>query len=165
VSLLEFWSIDVTTKHTELSIRPGTPADAQHIAACVKEAYEHYVERIGQPPGPMLEDYDQVIRDRQVCVAELDREIVGVLVLRETAEGFLLDNVAVSPRHQRAGIGTLLLELAESRARAAGFASIYLYTHEKMTENQIRYARIGYVEYDRRTEQGLTRVFMRKQLA
>jgi hypothetical protein len=33
-----------------------------------------------------------------------------------------------------------------------------------MTENQALYARIGYAEYDRRSEHGLTRVFMRKQL-
>jgi GNAT superfamily N-acetyltransferase len=113
----------------------------------------------------MLENYDQVTREREVFVAELDREIVGILVLRETAEGFLLDNVAVSPEHQGKGIGRLLLELGESRAKSAGFASIYLYTHEKMTENQARYAKIGYVEYDRRTERGLSRVYMRKQLS
>jgi len=33
-----------------------------------------------------------------------------------------------------------------------------------MTENRAPYAKIGHVEYDRRTEQGLERVFMRKNL-
>jgi hypothetical protein len=33
-----------------------------------------------------------------------------------------------------------------------------------MTENQTLYRRIGYVEYARRTELGLDRVYMRKQL-
>jgi len=32
----------------------------------------------------------------------------------------------------------------------AGYDSIYLYTHERMTENIALYERIGYVEYDRR---------------
>jgi hypothetical protein len=33
-----------------------------------------------------------------------------------------------------------------------------------MTENQALYAKIGYAEYDRRFEQGLARVYMRKAL-
>jgi ribosomal protein S18 acetylase RimI-like enzyme len=57
-----------------------------------------------------------------------------------------------------------LLELAEVRARTAGHDSLYLYTHERMTENQALYQRIGYVAYARRIEHGLARVFMRKQL-
>jgi hypothetical protein len=42
--------------------------------------------------------------------------------------------------------------------------SIYLYTHEKMTENQILYSKIGYVEYARRVENGFPRVYMKKNL-
>lgn len=33
------------------------------MAACVRAAYTHYIERIGQRPGPLLDDYDQVVRD------------------------------------------------------------------------------------------------------
>jgi N-acetylglutamate synthase-like GNAT family acetyltransferase len=112
----------------------------------------------------MLEDYAQVVAQRQVSVAERDGEIVGVLVLTVTAEGFLLDNVAVHPSSHGKGVGRALLQLAESEARRQGYASIYLYTHEKMTENQALYAKIGYVAYDRRHEKGYDRVYMRKQL-
>jgi GNAT superfamily N-acetyltransferase len=63
------------------------------------------------------------------------------------------------------GLGRTLLEFAEAEARRQGFKSVYLYTHEKMTENQTLYAKIGYVEFDRRTEKGLARVYMRKLLA
>jgi len=34
-----------------------------------------------------------------------------------------------------------------------------------MAENIALYARVGYVEYERRQEQGFRRVFMRKPLA
>jgi ribosomal protein S18 acetylase RimI-like enzyme len=61
-------------------------------------------------------------------------------------------------------VGRLLLEFSESEARRQGYPEIYLYTHEKMTENQALYSKIGYVEYDRRNEEGLRRVFMRKKL-
>jgi ribosomal protein S18 acetylase RimI-like enzyme len=46
---------------------------------------------------------------------------LGVLVLAETGEGFLLDNVAVSPQTQGRGIGKKLLEFAEQRAQAKGY--------------------------------------------
>ena len=112
----------------------------------------------------MTEDYAEVIRTRRVTVAESAGCIVGVLVLHVTQEGFLLENVAVDPSHRGTGLGRTFLEVAEVEARREGFASIYLYTHEKMTENRALYARIGYAEYDRRFEEGLARVYMRKPL-
>jgi ribosomal protein S18 acetylase RimI-like enzyme len=112
----------------------------------------------------MTDDYDQVLREWQVTVAEEDGEIIGVVVIGATEDGFTIDNIAVRPAHQGAGLGRALLDHAESEARAAGFDAIYLYTHEKMTENQAIYARLGYKEYERRAEDGFSRVFMRKQL-
>ncbi len=140
-------------------------ADAGAVAACVNAAYRHYVERIGKAPGPMLEDYTQVITERQVLVADREGAILGVLVLAATGEGFLLENVAVYPLYQGGGVGRALLEIAESEARRQGYEAIHLYTHVEMTENQALYARIGYVEYDRRAEKGYARVYMRKHLA
>jgi GNAT superfamily N-acetyltransferase len=112
----------------------------------------------------MTEDYAKVIRERRVTVAESQGNIIAVLVLAVTEEGFLLENVAVDPSHQGKGLGRTLIELAETEARREGFESIYLYTHEKMMENQVLYAKIGYVEFDRREEKGLARVYMRKSL-
>jgi len=146
------------------SLRPATGSDAPYVAALVAAAYGHYVERIGGPPGPMTDDYAEVIRDRQVTVAERHGAIVGVIVLAVTDEGFLIDNVAVHPAHRGTGLGRALLELAEAEAWRAGFDSIYLYTHEKMTENLVLYSRIGYVEYDRRSQGSFSLVYLRKQL-
>lgn len=146
------------------SFRPADERDAPAVAACVNAAYRHYIKRIGKPPGPMMEDYARVIRERRVTVAESRGKITAVLVRTVTEEGFLLENVAVDPSHRGKGLGTTLIALAETEARREGFEFIYLYTHEKMTENQALYAKIGYVEFDRRTEKGLARVYMRKSL-
>ena len=127
-------------------------------------AFSHYIEQIGRKPGPMLMNYAQEIHEHQVFVVEDNGQIFGVLVLCIKDEGFLLDVIAVEPHAQGKGIEKLLLETAESEARRQGFKSIYLYTHEKMTENQLLYKKIGYVEYDRRDEHGLRRVYMRKEL-
>ncbi len=150
----------------EYSFRPATGADAPKVAALVNAAYGHYVERIGMLPRPMTDDYAEVIANQHVTVAEShDATIVGVIVLSVGDEGgFLIDNVAVDPSMRGKGLGKALLEFAEAEARRAGFDSIYLYTHEKMTDNLALYSRIGYVEYDRRSQGEFSLVYMRKHL-
>jgi N-acetylglutamate synthase-like GNAT family acetyltransferase len=149
-----------------MTLRLATVEDAAAVKACIDAAYRHYLERLGGVlPGPMRKDYAEVIRNsRSVTVAERDGAIVGVLVLDVTDKGFCLDIVGVDPANRGTGLGRKLLELAEAEARKAGFDSIYLFTHEKMTENQALYAKIGYIEYERRLDDGLPRVFMRKRL-
>src|SRR3712207_5960378 len=146
----------------EYSFRSAVAADAPEVAALVNAAYRHYVERIGMLPRPMTDDYAKVIANQHVTVAESHGAIVGVVVLAVDGEGFLIDNVAVDPAHRGKGLGKALLEFAEAEARRAGFDSIHLYTHEKMTENLALYSRIGYVEYDRRSQGDFSLVFMRK---
>jgi ribosomal protein S18 acetylase RimI-like enzyme len=121
------------------SLRPATESDVPSVAELVDAAYRHYVQRLGMLPRPMTDDYPAVIRDRQVTVAEHDGAIVGV-------------NVAVHPSRRGTGLGRALLQFAEAEARRAGYDAIHLYTHEQMTENLALYSRIGYVEYDRRSQ-------------
>jgi ribosomal protein S18 acetylase RimI-like enzyme len=149
---------------SEYTMRAAAPDDAARAAACVHAAYRHYIDRNGLVPGPMRQDYAEVIRDFQVTVVEHGDDVVAVLALAVTGDGFLLDNVAVDPAYQGIGLGRLLLEYAESEAVRQGFDSIYLYAQEAMTENIALYERIGYVEYARRIEIGLPRVYLRKQL-
>jgi N-acetylglutamate synthase-like GNAT family acetyltransferase len=149
----------------EVRLRSATERDAEAVAALVDAAYEQYIERIGRTPMPMTLDYRDEIRHKDVTVAEDREQLAGVLVLDTTDEGFGVLNVAVHPMRTGTGVGRALLEFAELEARRAGFDSIYLFTDEKMTENQKLYARIGYVEYERRPIEDFHIVFMRKQLA
>jgi ribosomal protein S18 acetylase RimI-like enzyme len=146
------------------SIRKAQPADAASIKSCVEAAYRHYIARMGKPPGPMLDDYSEVVRKHQAFVAELDGQVVGVLVLILQDDRILLDNVAVPPEYQGQGLGRKLVEFAESEARNQGFSHLDLYTHECMTENIEMYKRLGYVKTARRTVRGYQRVYMRKSL-
>jgi ribosomal protein S18 acetylase RimI-like enzyme len=146
------------------TFRTATGADAAPVAELVDVAYRHYVERIGRLPGPMAEDYAHVIRGARVHVAEREDTIVGVLVLNVTDEGFAIENVAVHPAQRGKGLGRALLKLAEDEAGRAGFSSIFLYTHEMMAENLALYSKIGYAEYDRRSQGDFSLVYMRKNL-
>ena len=75
-------------------IRPAVTADTQAVVAVVDAAYQHYIARIGKRPGPMDDDYAARIAAGQTWVLEQNNEIAGILVLEETADGFLLDNIA-----------------------------------------------------------------------
>jgi ribosomal protein S18 acetylase RimI-like enzyme len=154
----------VTGVADAVSLRPATAADVPRVSELVRTAYAHYVGRLGGPPRPMTDDYADVVRTQRVIVAERGGEIAGLIVLRVTDEGFLVDNVAVDPSHQGTGVGRILLEHAETAARDAGFDSIYLYTHERMVENLALYTRIGYVEYERRRQGSAEIVYLRKRL-
>jgi ribosomal protein S18 acetylase RimI-like enzyme len=147
-----------------VALRPATEDDVPRLSELVRTAYAHYIERLGEPPRPMTDDYAEVVRTQRVIVAERGGEIVGLVVLGVGDEGFFVDNVAVDPSHQGQGVGKALLEHAEIAARDAGFDSIYLYTHERLVENLALYARIGYVEYDRRLHAGARIVYLRKTL-
>ena len=147
-----------------ITVRAAYEGDAPAAAACVNAAFEPYVERIGKPPAPMLSDYAELAAEGKVWVAEVGEQVVGVLVQYETADGFYIDTVAASPHTHGTGVGRALLEFAEGEARGRGFESIYLCTNSKMTENQVLYPKIGYVEYDRRAQSGYERVFYRKRL-
>ena len=143
-----------------IRLRAGAPADRAAVAALVDAAYQHYVPRLGMRPGPMDADYEKVLRDDDVTLAVDGEDLAGVLVLSRHDGAFWIENVAVAPGYRGRGLGQRLLTHAENAARAAGFDSISLFTHEQMTENQELYRRIGYVQFDHRG----FRVFMRKGL-
>ena len=134
-----------------IELRLAVPGDASAIGDLVGDAYGPWEARLGVRPLPMDADYAEAIRDLEVWVAEGEGELAGVIVLGSDAEGYFVDNVAVAPGFQGSGVGRMLLAHAEREAAAAGFASIYLWTHELMSENLAIYEARGYVEYNRRS--------------
>jgi GNAT superfamily N-acetyltransferase len=147
-------------------IRRAQPTDRAAVEQIVRDAYSMYIERIGKPPGPMLDDYAALIADGTVSVLEDgDGTIVAIIVLLPKPYHLLLDNIAVRPDAQGRGLGRQLIAFAEAEARRLGHAELRLYTHQKMTENIALYARLGFVETGRGQEAGYDRVFMTKRLA
>ena len=84
-------------------------AAIEHV---VRTAYAKYVDRIGKPSGPMLDDYTARVVEGSVRVLEDVRGLAGILVLLPTVGYLLLDNIAVAPERQGEGIGRRLLAAA-----------------------------------------------------
>lgn len=149
---------------TAIELRRATPDDVPAVAALVHAAYAHYVPRIGREPGPMTMDYAQVVATRQVWLATAGGTAVGLLVLDPAPDHLLLENIAVAPQAQRAGLGDRLMRFAEEQARVVGVSEIRLYTNAAMVENLAYYDRRGFRETHRAWEHGLHRVWLTKSL-
>jgi ribosomal protein S18 acetylase RimI-like enzyme len=145
-------------------IRPADASDLPAMARIVAGAYQIYVERIGKPPGPMLDDYSAHVRAHAAWVAEADGVVVGLIVLLPQDDHLLLDNVAVDPAYHGRKIGRALMAFAERDAIRRGYTELRLYTHEKMTENLAIYPALGWHETGRGEQAGYRRVFFRKQV-
>ena len=87
-----------------------------------------------------------------------------MLTLYPRADHLYVENIAVDPGAQDRGLGRALMEFAEREAARRRLSRMALVTHEAMTENQAIYARLGYVEIERRTEDGYRRIYMEKPL-
>lgn len=164
----------------ELSLRGAAAADLPAIRALVRSSYALYVERIGKEPAPMTHDYARSLAHDRMWVAEAVRTspapaggaprspgrtgLLGLLITVDAGDHLLLENVAVAPEAQGTGLGRVLLARAEQDARDLGHTRIELYTNAAMTENLAYYPRRGYVEVDRRTEDGFERVYFVKTL-
>jgi ribosomal protein S18 acetylase RimI-like enzyme len=146
-------------------IRRARPEDRAAVEQVVQDAYGIYIERIGKPPGPMLDDYGALIAEGAVSVLEeAGGAIAAIIVLLPKPDHLLLDNIAVRPESQGQGLGRQLIAFAEAEARRLGYAELRLYTHETMIENIALYTRLGFVETGRGREAGYDRVFMTKRL-
>lgn len=112
----------------------------------------------------MTADYVRVVSSGHAWVAEQQGRLVGMLVLEPHADHLLLENIAVDPDRQGAGVGGQLLAFAERRARLLGLPEVRLFTNAAMTENLDYYVRRGYRQTHRGEQDGYQRVFFNKQL-
>ena len=147
-----------------MSIRRATAVDWPAVTALVQRAYGPWIAAVGRRPAPMDDDYAARCAAGQAFVLERDGAPAAVLVLEDAPDPLWLDNIAVDPAWQGQGLGRALLNFAEAEARRRNLPELRLLTHQAMLSNIALYARLGYVETDRRVEDGFARVFMAKRL-
>ncbi|WP_299790180.1 GNAT family N-acetyltransferase [uncultured Marivita sp.] len=146
------------------SIRPAESGDLAAIRSCAREAYLGYIPAIGRAPAPMVADFASQIARGWVWVAPTRTRIAGYIVFYPRADDMFLENVAVHPEFQGQRTGPKLNGFFEDQARDTGFDTVRLYTNAAMAANLSLYPRLGYVQTDRRIEDGFDRVYFEKRL-
>jgi len=139
--------------------------DVRAIKPMVDAASSKYIERLGKLPAAMTADYDKLVETRNVYVLRADGNVVGSVLLSKGEDSIKVSNLVVDPAVQGRGYGRVLMDHAESMARAQGLAAVTLFTNRKMHENIALYRKIGFTETGRNTEDGFARVFFRKELS
>jgi GNAT superfamily N-acetyltransferase len=143
-------------------LRRATADDLPAIRFVIDAAYARYLTRMDKPPAPMSRDYGPSVEAGTTWVT--GSPVTAVLTLYPREDHLYVENVAVAPSAQGRGVGRALMEFAEQEAARRSLSRMALVTHEAMTENQAIYARLGYVEVERRTEDGYRRIYMEKAL-
>lgn len=145
-------------------MQPARPEDAPFVRRIARAAYSPYIRRIGRKPAPMLANFATQIAAGEVWVLSEFADILGFIVLRAHAGGLHVENVAVDPERHGEGHGRRLLSFAEAEAARRRMTRLDLYTNAKMTENRALYAALGWVETERRREDGFDRVYFEKSV-
>ena len=145
-------------------IRLAQHSDLPFVQKCARLAYEKYVERIGKEPAPMVADFASAIEDDQVQIIADGAEPMGFVISYARNDVLFIENIALLPDHQGKGLARHVFDFLEVQAIEDGRSALELYTNEKMTENHGLYQRLGFIEIDRRHENGFDRVYFLKLL-
>ncbi|MEI9421249.1 GNAT family N-acetyltransferase [Mesorhizobium sp. Cs1299R1N1] len=130
--------------NSSIRFRPAEPADAAAIRDIVRAAYARWVPVIGREPLPMRADYDKAVAEHPFDLAVAEDRIVGMIETMLADDHLWIENVCVAPQMQGRGIGRLLLERAETKAREAGRRELRLLTNGAFEANVSLYRTLGY---------------------
>lgn len=132
-----------------MEIRRADISDADRLAAVYRNAYRENRE-LGFPAkaeSASERDVAEWIREFRVFVAIVDEDIVGGVRIEETEPNRVkLSRLGVHERWQSEGIGSRLVEHAESAMREWGYRTIWLTTPEEHPCLPEFYRRRGYEE-------------------
>ncbi len=100
-----------------------TPTTPEDFKAYYALRYKVLREPWGHPKGTEKDDYEPI--SEHFMAVNKKGEVVGVAKLYEKSECVgHISHLAVAPEYQHRGIGHLLLQTVEQRARARGFHTI-----------------------------------------
>ena len=130
-----------------LTVRLCGPDDAQIVHRLTQAAFGPYAGLLDPPSGALREDVAAVRRDLESyggAIAWSGAEPVGCLRFQVDDGHMHVRRVAVTPDHQRQGIGTVLMAWAEAHARSLGLHEVTLGVRKQLPGNRAFYARRGY---------------------
>lgn len=143
----------------ELEIQWASDADAETIVQILHDAFREYDGVLVPPSGVHRETVESVCAKMQTgqwLLARDNGRAVGC-VWCEPRDGYMyLGRLAVVPERRGRGIGDVLIDAVETRARELGFTRVRLGVRFVLTDMRAAYERRGYVFVETRTHEGFT---------
>jgi len=147
--------------NNHFAIRSALPDDADGLKDCMYSAYAIYESRMeGKRLPPLDIDFKTEIELYPTWVIDQQDCIVGGLTMMFEDSNASIANIAVHADFQGLGLGTKLMDFAETRAREKQYQKLQLATHVLLTENLSLYQHLGWQVYERDD----VRVYLQKVL-
>ena len=127
-------------------LRLAQDADAERLVNVINAAFRQAESHIIDRDRVDLELVASLLAKGEFLVAENEAALAGCVYLERRGERAYLGLLAVAPRRQNRGVGSMLIEEAEQRCARAGCRFIDLRIINLRRENHTFYTRRGYVE-------------------
>ncbi len=138
----------------EILFRPALPAEAVAITSLVNTAYRGDTGRRGWTTEADLLDGTRISAETTralftdptctLLVGEADGHLVACVELRQDGQRLYVGMLTVAPQLQGQGIGTLLIDAAQTHARSLGLQSLVMTVISVRHELIAWYVRLGF---------------------
>lgn len=143
------------TSNAPWHLRPGDPA-LPDVLSLIRAAFAGMDGRVSPPSS--VHRLTRADLDATTCeVWAIGTPPVACVVLTPLADTLYLGKLAVAPAARRHGAARALVETAVMRALALGLSSVTAQVRIALTQNQIAFARMGFVEVARTAHSGFDR--------
>ena len=146
-------------------IRRGAADDVDLIRTFTRAAYAKWIPLIGREPLPMSAEYETVISAHRFDLLYKNDTLAALIETILWPDHLHIQNLCVSPDFQRLGLGSQLLNYAQSLAIEENLRKLRLDTNKNFTGNVDLYLRHGFVVDWEKPNDGGVHVHMVKTLS
>jgi GNAT superfamily N-acetyltransferase len=135
-------------------------SDWEHVRQLILDAFAYMGPRIDPPSSALrltLKSIQAHAETGTLLLAHSASDLIGCLFLHQKNDALYISKLAISPTHQRAGIGRKLMEAARGEARLRGIGTLELETRIELTENHAAFARMGFIKTAENSHDGFDR--------
>ena len=125
-------------------IRRGAADDVDLIHSFTRAAYKKWIPLIGREPLPMAADYETAITTHQFDLLYKEGVLAALIETIARDDHLHIQNLCVSPKFQRLGLGSQLLNYAQEMAKQKNLPALRLDTNKYFTGNVDLYLRHGF---------------------
>ena len=118
-----------------LYIRRGAADDVDLIRSFTRAAYKKWIPLIGREPLPMAADYETAITTHQFDLLYKEGVLAALIETIARDDHLHIQNLCVSPKFQRLGLGSQLLNYAQEMAKQKNLPALRLDTNKNFTGN------------------------------
>ena len=152
----------MVTDAPQVIVRPAARdfSDWESVLKLILDAFAYMGPRI-DPPSSALRLTPKSVQAHAeggaLLLAHRGSDVVGCLFLHQKNDALYIGKLAISPAHQRTGIGRKLVDAARDEARLRGIGMLELETRIELTENHAAFARMGFIKTAETSHEGFDR--------